>query len=73
MLVDGRVKINVMTIFRIRYLRLKIDIPTLITLKMVNKWVDKLKGVINSVAITVMGVTTLVDFHVILEEDGLTQ
>jgi hypothetical protein len=73
MLVDGRVKINVMTIFRIRYLRLKIDIPTLITLKMVNKWVDKLKGVINSVAITVMGVTTLVDFHVVLEEDGLTQ
>ncbi len=70
---DGRVKINVMTIFRIRYLRLKIDIPTLITLKMVNKWVDKLKGVINSVAITVMGVTTLVDFHVVLEEDGLTQ
>jgi hypothetical protein len=62
--------LNVMTIFGMRYLRLKIDRSILVTLKMANKWVVKLKGVISSVAITIMKVSTIVDFHVILEENG---
>jgi len=37
MLIDGGVGVNVMTIPATRYLGLKIDRPTLITLKMVNK------------------------------------
>jgi len=69
-LVDGGVRVNVMTIHVMRYLGLKIDRPTLITLKMANKWVIKPEGVINSVVITVMRDSTIVDFHVVLEEDG---
>jgi hypothetical protein len=37
---------------------------------MANKWVVKIKRVISSVAITIMKVSTIVDFHVILEENG---
>ncbi len=65
-LVDGGVGINVITNPRMRYLRLKIDKLTSVTLKMANKWVVKLKGVINSVAITIMRVSTIVNFHVVL-------
>jgi hypothetical protein len=36
-LVDERAGVNVMTIHAMRYLRLKIDKPASITLKMVNK------------------------------------
>jgi hypothetical protein len=36
-LVDGGVRVNVMIIFAMRYLGLKIDRPILITLKMANK------------------------------------
>ncbi len=36
-LVDGRVRVNVMTIIVMKYLRLKIDRLTLLTLKMINK------------------------------------
>jgi hypothetical protein len=36
---------------------------------MVNKQVVKPKGVINNVEIIVMRVFTIVDFHVVLEED----
>jgi hypothetical protein len=39
MLVDGGVGINVMTIFAMKYLRLKINRPTSITLKLANKQV----------------------------------
>ncbi len=67
---DGGVGINVMTIPAMRYLGLKIDRPALLTLKMPNKQVVSLEGVISNVAITVMKVSTIVDFHVVLEEDG---
>jgi hypothetical protein len=59
-----------MTIPLMRYLRLKIDRPASITLKMGNKRVIRPEGVISSVAITIMKVSTIVDFHVVLEEDG---
>ncbi len=68
-LVDGGAGVNVMTIPAMRYLGLKIDRPASVTLKMANKRVVRL-GVISSVVITVMKVSTIVDFHVVLEEDG---
>ncbi len=37
---------------------------------MVNKWVVKLEGIISNVAIIIMKVSTIVDFHVVLEEGG---
>jgi len=37
---------------------------------MANKRIVKPEGVISSVVITVMRVFTIVDFHVVLEEDG---
>jgi hypothetical protein len=37
---------------------------------MANKQIVKPKGVISSVVITVMRVSTIVDFHVVLEQDG---
>jgi len=52
-----------------KYLRLRIDRLTLVTLKMANKQIIKL-GVINSVVITIMRVSTIVDFYVVLKEDG---
>jgi hypothetical protein len=69
-LVDGGAGVNVMTIPTMKYLGLKIDRPASVTLKMANKRVVRLEGVINNVAITVMKVPTIVDFHVVLEEDG---
>jgi hypothetical protein len=53
-----------------RYLGLRTNRPTFVIKKMVNKWVIRLEGVISSVIITVMKVSTIVDFHVVLEEDG---
>jgi hypothetical protein len=70
MLVDGRAKINVMTIPAMRYLGLKIDRRALVTLKMANKQIVRLEGIINSVTIIIMKVSTVVDFHVVLKEDG---
>ncbi len=70
-LVDGRARVNVMIIPAMKYLGLKIDRTALITLKMANKRVIKPKGVISNVAITMIKVTTIVDFHVVLEEDGV--
>jgi hypothetical protein len=49
---------------------MKIDRSTSITLKMANKRVVRQKGVINNVVITIMRVSTIVDFHVVLKEDG---
>jgi len=69
-LVDGGARVNVMTILAMRYLGLKIDKPASVTLKMANKRVVRLEGVISSVVITVMKVSTIVDFHVVLEENG---
>ncbi len=69
-LVDGGVGVNVMTIPTMRYLGLKIDRPASITLKMANKRVVTPEGVISSVVITIMRVSTIVDFHVVLEENG---
>jgi hypothetical protein len=68
MLVDG-IGSNVMTILAMRYLGFIIDRLALITLKMANKWVVMPKGVINSVVIIIMRIS-IVDFHVILKEDG---
>jgi len=70
-LVDGGVGINVMTIPTMRYLRLKIDKPGLVTLKMANKRVIRPERVISNVVIILMKVSTIMDFHVVLEEDGV--
>jgi len=69
-LVDGGARVNVMTILTMRYLGLKIDRPASITLKMANKRVVRPEGVISNVVITIMRVSTIVDFYVVLEEDG---
>jgi len=69
-LVNGRVGVNVMIIPTMTYLGLKIDGPALVTLKMANKRVVRPEGVISSVVITLMRVSTIVDFHVVLKEDG---
>jgi hypothetical protein len=68
--VDGNVGVNVMTILAMRYLGLRINRPALVTLKMVIKRIVRLEGIISSVAITIMRVSTIMDFHVVLEEDG---
>jgi hypothetical protein len=68
--VDGGAGVNVMTIPTMRYLGLKIDRSALVTLKMVNKRVVRLEGVINNVVIIIRKVSTIMDFHVVLEEDG---
>jgi hypothetical protein len=49
---------------------LKIDKLASVTLKMANKRVIRPEGIISNVVITVMRVSTIVDFHVVLEEDG---
>jgi hypothetical protein len=49
-----------MTIPIMRYLGLKIDRPTSVTLKMANKRIIRPKGVISNVVITVMKVSTIV-------------
>jgi len=69
--VDGGAGVNVMTIPTMRYLGLKINRLALATLKMANKWVVKLEGVISSVVIIVMKESTIVDFHMVLKEDGV--
>jgi hypothetical protein len=51
-------------------LKVKIDRLTLVTFKMANKRVVGLEGVINNVVITIMRVSTIVDIHMVLEEDG---
>ncbi len=58
-LVDGGARVNVMIILAMKYLGLKIDKSALITLKMVNKQVVKLEGIISSVIITIMRVPPL--------------
>jgi hypothetical protein len=70
-LADGRARVNVMTIPTIRYVGLKIDRLVSITLKMANKQVVRPEGVISNVVITVMKVSTIMDFHVVLKEDGV--
>jgi hypothetical protein len=69
-LVDGGARINVMTIPTMSYLGLKIDRSASVTLKMANKLVVKPEGVISSVVIIIMRFCTIVDFHVVLEENG---
>jgi len=70
-LVDGGARINVMIIPAMKYLGLKIDRPASETLKMANKQVVRPEGVISNVVITVMRVSTIMDFHVVLKEDGV--
>jgi hypothetical protein len=67
-LVDGEARVNMMTIPTMRYLGLRIDKSTSITLKMANEQVVRLE-VISNVAITIMKVSINVDFHVILKKD----
>jgi len=50
--------------------RLKIDKSLLVILNMANKWLVKPKGIINSIIITITKVFTIMDFHVVLEENG---
>jgi hypothetical protein len=69
-LVDEGAGVNVMTIPTMKYLGLKIDRRASVTLKMANKQIVRPEGVINNVVIPIMGVFTIVDFHVVLEEDG---
>jgi hypothetical protein len=59
-----------MTILTMMYIGLKVDRPNSVTLKMVNRCVVRPKGVISSVIIIIMKVSTIVDFHVVLKEDG---
>ncbi len=59
-----------MTIPAMRYLGLRINKLASVTLKMVNKRVVRPKGMINSVVTIIMRVSTIMDFHVVLEEDG---
>jgi hypothetical protein len=54
-----------------RYLGLRIDRQASVTLKVANKRIVRPEGVISNVAITIMKVSTIVDFHVVLEEDGV--
>jgi hypothetical protein len=68
--VGGGARVNVMIIPAMRYLGLKTDRLALVTLKMANKRVVRPEGVISNVVITVMKVSTIVDFHVVLKEDG---
>jgi hypothetical protein len=68
--VDGRAQVNVITIPAMKYLGLKIDRLALVTLKMANKQVVRPEGVISSVVIIVMRDSTIVDFHVVLKENG---
>jgi hypothetical protein len=65
---DGEARVNMMTIPTMRYLGLRIDKSTSITLKMANEQVVRLE-VISNVAITIMKVSINVDFHVILKKD----
>ncbi len=67
---DGGAGVNVMTILAMRYLSLKIDRSASVTLKMANKRVVRPEGIISNVVIVIMKVSTIVDFHVVLEEDG---
>jgi hypothetical protein len=69
-LVDGRARINVMIILAMKYLGLKIDRPASVTLKMAKKRVIRPEGVISNVVINVMKVSTIMDFHVVLEKYG---
>jgi hypothetical protein len=66
---DGGTKVNVMMIPAMRYLGFRIDRLASVTLKMANKQIVKREGIIRSVAIIIMRVSTIVDFHVVLEED----
>ncbi len=68
-LMDGGTKVNVMMIPAMRYLGFRIDRLASVTLKMANKQIVKREGIIRSVAIIIMRVSTIVDFHVVLEED----
>ncbi len=70
MLIDGGARINVIIILAMKYLGLKIERLPLITLKMANKQVVKPEGLISNVVIIIMTVSTIMDFHMVLEEDG---
>ncbi|KAH9316081.1 hypothetical protein KI387_024708, partial [Taxus chinensis] len=63
-LVDGGAAVNVMTESVMNMLGLKIDRPSTLMLRSLNKGKTKPEGVISNVAISVMGVVCVVDFQV---------
>jgi hypothetical protein len=69
-LVDRGADVNVMTIPAMRYIGLEIKRPSSITLKLANKKIYKPQGMISNVCINFLGISTAVDFHVVLDEDG---
>ena len=70
-LVDGRVDVNVITIPTMRYIGIEIEKPSSITLIMVNKRTCKSQGMISNVCINVLRISVAMDFHVVLEGNGL--
>ena len=54
-----------------RYVGLKIEKPSSITQKIVNKKTNKPQGMISNVCINVIKISIAVDFHMVLEENRL--
>ena len=64
-LVNGETDVNIMTIPAMRYIGLEIERPSSITLKMAHKFFCKPEDMISNVCINVLGISTVVDFHVV--------
>lgn len=69
LLVDGGVDANVIIIPTMSYIGIEIERPLFITLKIINERICKLQGMIFNVGITLLGIVTIIAFHVVLEED----
>ncbi|KAH9291083.1 hypothetical protein KI387_044654, partial [Taxus chinensis] len=63
-LIDGGAAVNVMTKFVMNMLGLKINHPSTLMLRSLNKGKTKPEGFVSNVAISVMGVVCVVDFQV---------
>lgn len=70
-LVNDEIDVNMMTILAMRYVGLKIQRPLSITLKIINKRIYKLQDMISNISINVLRIFTTINFHVVLEDDGL--
>ena len=68
-LVHGGMRVNVMTILAIKNIGLEIERPSSITLKMANKFFYKHQCMKSNMCINVLGISTVVKFHVVLEEN----
>lgn len=67
-LVDGGAVVNIMIISDINMLQLKINCESTLQSRSLNKGKTKSEGVVSNVAISIVGVTCLVDFQVM--KDG---